>query len=157
MYPSACPLPADVREAACEMLNRLVAFTIALHAAAFKAHHNVVGPDFGPMHKLFKATYERLDGFRDGLAERVSKLGGIAVDTLEEAASLSAMVPFPTGLTRGVDLCRELADRSDALNALVYEASRRAEQAGLVADVNMLGGLAEGLEDVAWRLRKHTV
>lgn len=158
MSPSACPLPEPVRAAACEMLNGLVAFAIALHAAAYKAHHNVAGPMFGPLHDgTFKATYERVDGFRDALAERVKKLGGMAIDTLEEVAAISTMTPFPTDLTDGIALCRELADRTDAFNALVYEAAARAEAARLVADVSMLGKLAEDVEDVAWRLRKHTV
>lgn len=158
MYPSACPLPEPVRDAACGMLNHLVAFAITLHAAAYKAHQNVVGPMFGPLHDgTFRSTYERVDTLRDEISERVKKLGGMAISTPEEAAPLSTMVVFPTNVTEGIALCRELADRADAMNALVYEAAARAEAAGLVADVSALGRFAEEIEDIAWRLRAHTV
>lgn len=153
-FTSPCPCTPEVRAAACDMLNRLAAFTIALNAAAFKAHHNVEGSWFEQDHALFKATYEAADEWHDMLSERISKLGGVAIDTVEEVGPLAEMAPFPVNLTDGKSLAAELHARCCELNRRVYQASAAAEQAGLVADVNDLGALASDIETMAWRLGK---
>lgn len=155
MFRSPCPLPDAIRGQGAEVLNDLVAKAIVLHDAAYKAHHNVRGPAFGPLHALFQEVFEGMDEVRDRLAERVATLGAVAVGTAEEALKVAGMAPYPTDITDGFEHARALFDRLSAFDAAIYAASERIEEMKLIADVNALGDVAEQVEKLAWKIVSH--
>ena len=60
-------------------LNQVLADTIAIRDMYKKHHWQVVGPTFYQLHLLFDKHYEEQNELIDVLAERVQRLGGIAL------------------------------------------------------------------------------
>jgi len=152
MFRSPCPRPESIRLAFCEVLNGLVANGMALYNAANKAHWNTRGPLFEELHKLFGEVVSGAADWNDTIAERVARLGGVAVALSEETALLVTLPAFPVGETDGLKLCVALAACVDAYNVALYEAIDRADTMGLWVDVNDLSAIASDVEKLGWKL-----
>lgn len=152
MFRSPCPRPEPIRLAFCEVLNALVANGMALYNAAAKAHWNTRGPLFEELHALFGEVKDSAADWNDTIAERVARLGGVAVALSEETMPLVTLPAFPVNVTDGLALCGALAACVDAYNLALYDATDRANTMGLWVDVNDLSAIASAVEKLGWRL-----
>ena len=152
MFRSPCPRPESIRLAFCETLNVLVANGMALYNAAAKAHWNTRGPLFVELHALFGEVKDGAAEWNDSVAERVARLGGVAVALSEETMPLVTLPTFPVGETDGLKLCAALAACVDAYNLALYDAADRADTMGLWVDVNDLSAIASAVEKLGWML-----
>ena len=152
MFRSPCPRPEQIRLAFCETLDVLVANGMALYNAAAKAHWNTRGPLFVELHALFGEVKDGAAEWNDTIAERVARLGGVAVAISEETVALATLPAFPKDETDGLKLCAALAACVDAYNLALYDATDRANTMGLWVDVNDLSAIASAVEKLGWML-----
>lgn len=75
ILPSPSALPDATREKIATRANDIVLDLLALSSVARKAHVNVRGENFAPLHAQFSAIYEAADSQADTLAEFVAMLG----------------------------------------------------------------------------------
>lgn len=74
-------LDAEARRRSAEMLNGVLADTIALFQLYKKHHWQVAGPTFYQLHLLFDKHAEEQLALIDLIAERIQLLGGLAAGT----------------------------------------------------------------------------
>jgi starvation-inducible DNA-binding protein len=87
-------LDAKVRGKMCEMLNVLLADSIALRDLYKKHHWQVSGVTFYQLHLLFDKHYEEQAELADKIAERIQLLGGVSVAMGGDVAKLT-QIPAP--------------------------------------------------------------
>ena len=107
--PSA--LPDDVREKIAARANDVALDLFALKSVAHKAHANIRGENFGPLHAQFSAIYEAAESHADTLVEFVGMLG--------VAAKLDAF-DIASGATKGIGPCPPVHD-CETLCKVVYD------------------------------------
>ncbi len=90
-------LSVDARKKSCEALNQLVADSLILYALYKKHHWLMRGPTFYQLHLLLDKQAEEQELLIDQMAERVQKLGGIAVADPRHAAELATIPRPPNG------------------------------------------------------------
>lgn len=82
-YGTVIRLPIGLERAVClksvEALNQVLADTITIRDMYKKHHWQVAGPTFYQLHLLFDKHYEEQNELVDLLAERVQRLGGLAL------------------------------------------------------------------------------
>jgi starvation-inducible DNA-binding protein len=64
------------------LLSVILSDEMTLHIKTRKFHWNVAGENFMELHKLFETQYGQLEIIIDEVAERISKLGGKAIGTM---------------------------------------------------------------------------
>ncbi len=112
LSPSA--LPDDAREKIAKRANDVVLDLLALSSVAHKAHINVRGENFGPLHDLFSSVYETADEHADTLAEFATMLGQpVAFDVFDVAS----------GATKGIGPLPPVHD-CETLCRAVFDATR---------------------------------
>ncbi len=79
----------DHLKAANTLLSVVLSDEMTLYVKTRKFHWNVAGESFMELHKLFEAQYTELELVIDEVAERISKLGGKAIGTMNEFTLLS--------------------------------------------------------------------
>jgi starvation-inducible DNA-binding protein len=97
-YGHIVKLPIALSEAACrtsvELLNQLLADTIALRDLYQKHHWQLVGATFAQLHLLFDKHYEEQSTLVDEIAERIQSLGGISIAMPQDVSELT-LIPRP--------------------------------------------------------------
>ena len=93
----AIGLEEDARRESCERLNAVLANTIFLAALYKKFHWLMRGATFYQLHLLLDKHAAEQYALVDELAERVQKLGGIAVGDPRHAADLTDIPRPPDG------------------------------------------------------------
>ena len=67
-----------------DILTTILADEMTLYVKTRKFHWNVTGESFMEIHKLFQVQYTQTEETIDQVAERISKLGGKTIGTMEE-------------------------------------------------------------------------
>lgn len=93
-FSSRVALADDAKHRLCSTLNVNLATAIDLQYQVKQAHWNIKGPQFFARHELFDGLADRLRGFVDEFAERVSTLGGYAGGTIRLAAQGSKVPEY---------------------------------------------------------------
>jgi starvation-inducible DNA-binding protein len=135
-------LSEDVCKTSVEVLNQVLADTMVLRDMYKKHHWQVTGETFYQLHLLFDKHFEEQSKLIDLLAERVQKLGGVAVAMAHDVAEMTRIERPPRGREEvPVQLSRLLAAHEVIIRE-VREAARQASAAGddgtndlLVSDV----------------------
>src|SRR6185295_4746161 len=83
------------RTAVVDILNTTLSDEVVLYIKTRNYHWNVVGSDFGELHKFFEGQYEELEDFMDDTAERARALGGHALGTLAEYLKTARLKETP--------------------------------------------------------------
>ena len=74
-----------------KILNTLLADEFVLYTKTRRFHWNVVGADFGELHKFFEEQYEALDDIVDEVAERARALDVTSAGSLKEFGELTRL------------------------------------------------------------------
>lgn len=110
MMRSPSPLPDDIRRKSGEKINDAAIDLLGLASVARKAHWNIRGTLFAPLHDLFGKLYDACSSHADILAEHSAMLGlSVRGDHVDVAQGAEAE---PIGNERdGIELCSLLSDR----------------------------------------------
>lgn len=137
------------------LLNTLLADEFLLYVKTRRFHWNVVGSDFGELHKFFESQYEALDDIVDEVAERARALDVIAAGSLKEFLETTRLKeqagrnPDASGMIAAL-----LADHEAIIRALRKDLET-ADELGDAGTNDFLTGLMEQHEKFAWMLRSY--
>jgi starvation-inducible DNA-binding protein len=115
-------LEEDDRKTSCELMNGVLADTQILYALYKKHHWLMRGHTFYQLHLLLdKHADEQLE-LADALAERIQKLGGIAVGDPRHVAELTGIPRPPDGAESVPAMLQRLLDAHELTLGRVREA-----------------------------------
>lgn len=149
-------LDENKRKEVVNALNVLLSDEYLLYTKTFKYHWNVKGKHFAAMHEFFQKQYEALQGFSDGVAERIRMLGFIAPATFAEFTQFATLREQP-----GHNPENDLAMIADLLNnheQIIRNMRGYIDLTTKLDDMgtnNFLADLIEKHEKMAWMLRAH--
>jgi len=139
-----------------EVLAKVLSNEMMLYVKTRKFHWNVFGESFMEMHKLFENQYKDLETYIDGIAERITKLGGEAIGTMVEYIKISTIKESPGRYPGAKDMIKELLNDHETiiveLRKQVEICSDDYKDAGTA---DFLTGLMEEHETISWTLRRY--
>ncbi|MFC4263342.1 Dps family protein [Ferruginibacter yonginensis] len=138
------------------MLTAVLADGMMIYIKTRKFHWNVSGESFMEYHKLFEEHYKQLETSIDEIAERVSKLGAMAIGTTTEFASASQIKETPGKNPTSKEMVKELLkDHETVIQTLRKNIEECDDKLKDVGTADFLTGLMEAHETLAWTLRRY--
>jgi len=138
------------------MLSTVLSNEMTLYIKTRKFHWNVSGESFMELHKLFESQYKQLEESIDEVAERINKLGGKTIGTMEEYLNLSTIKEAPGKYESSKEMIKELLKDHESviieLRDNIEDCSEKFEDAGTT---DFLTGLMEQHETIGWTLRRY--
>jgi starvation-inducible DNA-binding protein len=154
-YKTSIDLPSNVREAMVPLLNQHLADSSDLYSQAKQAHWNIKGAQFFQLHELFDKLADQLQDFADGIAERVTALGGTALGTVRMSAAASRLPEYPVDGNGGMATVQALVKRFAQLAASTRLAIDAAATAGDADTADLFTEVSRGLDKSLWFLEAH--
>lgn len=139
-----------------EILSNVLSDLTILYMKTRKFHWNVSGESFMEYHLLFEGQYKELEQAIDEVAERINKLGGHTIGTLQEYSKRATLKESPGKYPGSKEMVRELLDDHEScvktLREAIEECEEKYEDAGTT---DFLTQLMESHETTAWKLRRY--
>lgn len=148
-------LNEEARRGVAAILNRTLADEYVLYTKTRNYHWNVVGPRFNDLHKFFEAQYEVIDDAIDEIAERARALGEPAAGTLAEFLRLARLSEATPAANDNQMIANLLADHESLIRSLRQDLETCASKFQDAGNQDVLTGLMEEHEKMAWMLRAH--
>ena len=138
------------------LLSVVLSDEVTLYIKTRKFHWNVAGESFMELHKLFEAQYTELEAIIDTVAERIGKLGGKTIGTMNEFTLLSRIVEHPNKYPIQKAMLSELlADHETLIGELRKDIDLSADENNDAGTADMLTGIMQQHETIAWILRRY--
>lgn len=151
-------LAEPVRLEMCSRLNQLLADSMTLRDLYKKAHWQVAGPTFYPLHLLFDKHFGEQMELVDALAERIQMLGGVSLAMAPDVAEVTRIARPPRGREEVPVQLSRLIEAHQAIIEYCREAAARADRIGDDGSNDLLvGQVLRGNEMQAWFLSEHLV
>ncbi|MBC7523963.1 MAG: DNA starvation/stationary phase protection protein [Flavobacterium sp.] len=139
-----------------DLLSVILSDEMTLYIKTRKFHWNVAGESFMELHKLFEAQYATLEIIIDQVAERINKLGGKTIGTMNEFTLLSRIVEHPNKYPIQKAMISELlSDHEMIIAELRKDIDICAEECHDVGTADLLTGILQQHESIAWILRRY--
>jgi len=151
-------LDAGIRSKSVDMLNQVLADTMAIRDLYKKHHWQVSGPTFYQLHLLFDKHYEEQAELIDTIAERIQILGGLGVAMGADVAEMTKVERPPKGREEApVQISRLLAAHEIILKES-RESSKKANDAGDDGTTDLLiSDVIRTNELQVWFISEHLV
>ncbi len=137
-------------------LSTALANEMMLYVKTRKAHWNVAGESFMELHKLFENQYKQLEESIDEVAERIGKLGGKTIGTMQEYCKLATIKETPGKYPSTKEMIKELLKDHETIiiqyRKDVENCSEKYKDAGTA---DFITSLMEQHETIAWTLRRY--
>jgi len=138
------------------ILSVILSDEMTLYVKTRKFHWNVAGESFMELHKLFEAQYADLEVIIDIVAERISKLGGKTIGTMNEFSALSRIVEQPNKYPAQKGMLTELlSDHETLIAELRKDIDVCANDNHDAGTADMLTGILQQHETMSWILRRY--
>ena len=138
------------------LLTIVLSDEMTLYIKTRKFHWNVAGESFMELHKLFESQYTDLEVVVDIVAERINKLGGETIGTMNEFTLLSRIVEHPNKYPVQKAMITELlSDHETLIEDLRKDIDLCAEENHDAGTADMLTGIMQQHESIAWILRRY--
>lgn len=129
---------------------------MTLYIKTRKFHWNVAGESFMEMHKLFESQYTELETIIDELAERINKLGGKTIGTMNEFTLLTRIVEHPNKYPVQKAMISELlSDHEIIISELRKDIDICSDDCHDAGTADLLTGILQQHETTAWILRRY--
>jgi len=155
MHATRIDLSAKTRKKVMPLLQARLVDLLDLKLAVKQAHWNVKGANFMETHEFFDEVASRVEDLADGLAERITTLGGVALGRSQVVAKGTSLAPYPDDAFKSLEHIAALADRF----AAVAKATRAAIEASADAGDEVTGDLFNettgALDKDLWFLEAH--
>lgn len=155
MHKTKNDLSANVREKAVALLNARLADGINLQMQTKQAHWNVKGPSFIALHELFDDVSERVEGYTDLMAERITALGGTAEGTVQVAAKGSKLPAYPLDISEGLAHVDALSTSLAAFGKLARAAIDQSNEIGDADTADIFTEISRGIDKDLWFVEAH--
>ncbi|MBD3402963.1 DNA starvation/stationary phase protection protein [candidate division GN15 bacterium] len=133
-------------------LNTTLANAIVSYQKLHHYHWQVNGEQFFELHTKFEEYYDKFAVIIDDVAERILTIGGSPLGTLSEAlstATISEDSEFPKATEMVSRTLNDFSTQTEQIQGVIA----KAESAGDRGTVNLLDGIADGLEKDMWMLK----
>lgn len=154
-FPTRNDISAANRKTIVALLNPLLADLSDLHSQTKHAHWNIRGANFYSVHLLLDELAEKLDGFIDDVAERITTLGGVALGGIKNIAEHTRLPAYPDD---AFEVSKAIAATADVF-AQVAKSARKgidsAEEANDAVTADLLTEVASELDKSVWFLEAH--
>jgi starvation-inducible DNA-binding protein len=157
MLPTHNTLSPNIRAQSVELLNKHLAAAIDLHGQMKQAHWNVRGPNFIGIHTLFDQVADKVEGYSDLIAERARGLGGAAEGTIQVAARLSFLLPYPLGVADEQEHVFAVSGALAAFGESAREAINHATTSGDADTADLFTEISRGVDQQLWLVESHAV
>ncbi|NDP26671.1 MAG: DNA starvation/stationary phase protection protein [Flavobacterium sp.] len=138
------------------LLSVVLSDEVTLYIKTRKFHWNVAGESFMELHKLFEAQYTELEAIIDIVAERIGKLGGKTIGTMNEFSLLSRIVEHPNKYpVQKAMLSELLSDHETLISELRKDIDLCADENHDAGSADLLTGILQQHESIAWILRRY--
>lgn len=139
-----------------ELLSVILSDEMTLYIKTRKFHWNVAGESFMELHKLFEAQYTELEASIDEVAERISKLGGKTIGTMNEFTLLSRIVEHPNKYpVQKAMLSELLSDHETLISELRKDIDVCSDECHDAGTADLLTKTLLQHETTAWILRRY--
>lgn len=138
------------------LLSVVLADEMTLYIKTRKFHWNVSGNSFMELHKLFETQYNELEQLIDEVAERINKLGGKTIGTMEEFSKLTRIKENPNKYPAQKAMLTELlADHEAVIEDLRKDIDICSDENHDAGTADMLTKILMKHETNAWILRRY--
>jgi starvation-inducible DNA-binding protein len=138
------------------LLARLLADEMVLYVKTRKFHWNVSGQSFMELHKLFQSQYIEIEEIIDQIAERINKLGGKTIGTMNEFSNITRLLEAPGVYPNQLDMMKELLTDHETL---VKELRKDVDEIDMnfkdIGTIDFMTGILQQHETTAWILRRY--
>ena len=139
-----------------KLLSVNLANEVTLYTKTRNFHWNVSGNSFMELHVLFENQYKQLEEAIDKVAERIGKLGGKAIGTMQEFLELKTLSESPNVYPSQKEMTKQLlSDHETIIVKLREDVDLCAETYKDAVTTDFLTGLMEQHETIAWTLRRY--
>jgi starvation-inducible DNA-binding protein len=133
-------------------MNAILADVFALHLKTKNFHWHMSGRHFRDYHLLLDEQAEQLFAMTDPIAERVRKLGGATLKSIEHISRLQRVLDNDADHVEPRDMLAELADDNKTLAARLREAHNVCEEHRDVATTSLIEAWIDETERRTWFL-----
>jgi starvation-inducible DNA-binding protein len=138
------------------LLSIILADEMTLYIKTRKFHWNVSGQSFMELHKLFQSQYTELEETIDLIAERINKLGGKTIGTMQEFNAISRLKESPDKYPSQKEMMKELLEDHEFVITEIRKDIEKSEIKNKDAGTtDFLTGIMEEHETTAWILRRY--
>lgn len=143
-------------EKSIQILSKIISNETVLYVKTRKAHWNISGESFMELHELFGNQYATTEKSIDILAERISKIGGKTIGTMNEFLENSDIQENPGKYPDKSELLMELInDHETIIKQIRKEIHEFDEKAKDVVSIDLLIKLLDEHETTAWTMRRY--
>jgi len=150
MHKTRNTLSEKVRKKIAALLSARLADAIDLSLQLKQAHWNVKGPNFIALHELFDSVHDVVESRVDGLAERLTALGGVAEGTIQAVGKRSSLPAYPLAIRSGTDHLQALARVLAAFGGLTRAAIGAAAAAGDEVTADLFNASTGEIDKQLW-------
>lgn len=134
----------------------LLSDEMTLYIKTRKFHWNVAGESFMELHKLFESQYIELETIVDEIAERINKLGGKTIGTMNEFTLLTRIIEHPKQYPiQRVMISELLRDHETIISELRKDIDVCSNECHDAGTADLLTGILQQHESIAWILRRY--
>ncbi len=147
-------LTEEQRQGVVNLLNQDLSDAYLLLVKTKKYHWDVTGPEFRTLHQLWEEHYEKLTLNIDAIAERVRKLGGFPVGTMEGFLKVTTLKEHSGEVPTSTQMVAQLVeDHEQIIRNLREHIDNCSDSFHDAGTADFLTGLMEEHEEMAWMLR----
>lgn len=138
-----------------DMLSTVLSDEMTLYIKTRKFHWNVSGESFMELHKLFEHQYKELEEIIDEVAERIGKLGGKTIGTMNQYTQHTRLKEWPDEYPNRMKMIEELMEDHETVIKELRKDVDKGEENGDAGTTDFLTGVMQKHETIAWTLRRY--
>lgn len=138
-----------------DMLSTVLSDEMTLYIKTRKFHWNVSGESFMELHKLFEHQYKELEAIIDEVAERIGKLGGKTIGTMNQYAQHTRLKEWPDEYPNQMKMIEELMEDHETVIKELRKDVDKCDENGDAGTTDFLTGVMKEHETIAWTLRRY--
>ena len=143
------------KSAIIEKLTVVLANEMVVYVKTRKFHWNVTGNSFMELHKLFEKQYNDIALAVDEVAERISKLGGKAIGSMDAFLKHATLKESKSDPAQKAMIEELLSDHEEAATDIRKFINEIEEDTEDIGTADFLTDLLRDHESKAWVLRKY--
>jgi starvation-inducible DNA-binding protein len=136
-----------------QQMRCVLGTSFALYVKTHAFHWNVEGPNFAPLHELFRQQYEEIWASIDLTAEQIRALDAYAPMSMERFLTLSRILSAAPAPVSAPDMVLELMADHEVMREVLLEAIAAAQSAGEEGVLDYLSGRLDAHSKHRWMLR----
>jgi starvation-inducible DNA-binding protein len=156
--PLATPsdIEAEAKREITGALNLLLADVFTLYIKTKNFHWHMSGPHFRDYHLLLDEQGDQLFSSTDEIAERVRKIGGVTIRSVNEISRLARLKDNEASFVDPIDMLSELRDDNQQLVLSMRETHTLCDDKGDIATASLLENWTDEAQRRIWFLFEST-